>query len=573
MTIALPRAGERAIRSIDLSRPVMVLLALFLCGLVLLPLGWLVWYSVTDNNGALTTANFVRLATDPSFARPYLTALQIAASVALGAAAAALPLAWLVARTDLPLRRLIRALVTASFVTPPFLGAIAWEILAAPNSGILNRIAREWFGLGEYEHIVNIYTASGVVFTMACYSFPYVFVLIANALDNIPADLEDASAILGGGRWHTLRRVTLPMVLPALLAGGLIAFVQALTQFGVPAILAMPAGFHVITTKIWALFQHPPEPHLAAAAAMPLLVATILLLQGQRLLLGRRGYTAIGGRSSAPRLVRLGAWRWPAFAFVLGLLSLPIILPYAALIKTAIVRAPSDPLSWATLSWHNVNFVFVEFSQTRAALWNTVLLGLLSATGAAALALVVGYVTSRRLFAGHRLLGLLATAPVAIPGIVLGVGLFFSYTRPPIVLYGTLWILLLAFLTIELPAGYQQIQAAFRGLHPELEEASRILGASRLKSLWDITAPLLRTSLVATWCFVFIGVIRELSATIMLTTANTKVIAVIIYDLNESGDLGAISVLGITLLLITFAVVLIANRLPVLGRTPAPRIG
>ncbi len=200
---------------------------------------------------------------------------------------------------------------------------------------------------------------------MACYSFPYVFVLVANALDNIPADLEDASAILGGGRWHTLRRVTLPMVLPALLAGGLIAFVQTLTQFGVPAILAMPAGFHVITTKIWALFQHPPEPHLAAAAAMPLLVATILLLQGQRLLLGRRGYTAIGGRSSAPRLVTLGAWRWPALAFALALLSLPIILPYAALIKTAIVRAPSDPLSWATLSWHNVHFVFVEFSQTR----------------------------------------------------------------------------------------------------------------------------------------------------------------------------------------------------------------
>ena len=403
---------------------------------------------------------------------------------------------------------------------------------------------------------------------MACYSFPYVFVLIANALDNIPADLEDASAILGGGRWHTLRRVTLPMVLPALLAGGLIAFVQTLTQFGVPAILAMPAGFHVITTKIWALFQHPPEPHLAAAAAMPLLVATILLLQGQRLLLGRRGYTAIGGRSSAPRLVMLGAWRWPALAFALALLSLPIILPYAALIKTAIVRAPSDPLSWATLSWHNVHFVFVEFSQTWSALWNTILLGLLSATGATALALVVGYVTSRRLFAGHRFLGLLATAPVAIPGIVLGVGLFFSYTRPPIVLYGTLWILLLAFLTIELPAGYQQIQAAFRGLHPELEEASRILGASRLKSLWDITAPLLRTSLVATWCFVFIGVIRELSATIMLTTANTKVIAVIIYDLNESGDLGAISVLGITLLLITFAVVL--RRQPPAGARPRP---
>jgi iron(III) transport system permease protein len=229
-------------------------------------------------------------------------------------------------------------------------------------------------------------------------------------------------------------------------------------------------------------------------------------------------------------------------------------------------------LTLATLTWHNIGFVFFEFSQTRLALWNTLVLGVLSATGATVLALVIGYVTARKLTSGHRVLGMLATAPVAIPGIVLGVGLFLSYTRPPVVLYGSIWILLLAFLTIELPAGYQQMQAAFRGLHPELEEASRIFGANRLKTLWQITTPLLGASVVATWCFVFIGVIRELSATIMLTTAKTKVVSVIIYDLNESGDLGAISVLGITLLALTFAVVVIANRLPVLGRT-APRIG
>jgi iron(III) transport system permease protein len=491
--------------------------------------------------------------------------------VAAGAAAVATPLAWLVARTDLPLRRSIRALVTASFVTPPFLGAIAWEILAAPNSGILNQWYRAVLGLEPYEHLFDIYTAEGLVFVMACYSFPYVFVLVANALDNIPAELEDASAILGGTRAATLRRVTLPMVLPALLAGALVAFLQALTQFGTPAILALPAGFHVITTKIWALFQYPPNPHLAAAAALPLLILTILLLQGRQWLLGRRGYAVIGGKSGAPRPVGLGIWRWPALAFALAVLALPILLPYAALIKTALVRTPSDPLTFDTLTLHNIRFVFFEFSQTRQALSNTVLLGVLAATGGTFLALIVGYVTTRGLVTGHRILGFLATAPIAIPGIVLGVGLFLSYTRPPLVLYGTLWILLLAFLTIELPAGYQQLQAAFRGLHPELEDAGRIFGATRLGALWRITAPLLRTSLIAAWCFIFIGVIRELSATIMLTTAETKVVSVIIYDLNESGDLGAISVLGITLLLITFAVVGIANRLPVLGRAP-PRI-
>ena len=568
MTIALPGAAERRAGRLDLSVPVLVVIGLFLCVLVLLPLGWLVWYSITDKDGALTVANFLRLALDPAFATPYLTAFEIAAAVALGACAAATPLAWLVARTDLPLRRTIRAFVTASFVTPPFLGAIAWEILAAPNSGVLNQWLRALFGLDPYTQIFNIYSASGLVFVMACYAFPYVFVLIANALDNIPGELEDASAILGANRARTLQRVTLPMVLPALLAGGLVAFVQTLTQFGTPAILALPAGFHVITTKIWSLFQYPPEPHVAAAAAMPLLVLTVLLLRGQQLLLGRRGYTVIGGRSSAPRPVTLGLWRWPALAFAFAVIALPVLLPYAALIKTALVRTPSDPLTLDTLTWHNLRFVFVEFSQTREALWNTFLLGIAAASAGTILALVVGYVTSRRLVTGHRWLGFLATAPVAIPGIVLGVGLFLSYTRPPLVLYGTLWILLLAFLTIELPAGYQQVQAAFRGLHPELEEASRIFGATRLKSLWQITAPLLRASVVATWCFIFIGVIRELSATIMLTTAKTKVVAVIIYDLNESGDLGAISVLGITLLLITFAVVLIANRLPVLGRAP-----
>lgn len=570
MTItAEAAASRRPAPRLDVLTALLGAVGLFLCVLILLPLGWLAWYSITDDSGRLTLGNFVKLAGDPTFALPYLTALGIACGVAAGACGAALPLAWLVARTDMPFARAIRSLVTASFVTPPFLGAIAWELLAAPNSGMLNDAARAIFGLGQYEHLFNIYSAGGVVFCIACYAFPLVFVLLANALDNIPGELEDASAILGASRLRTLRRVTLPMVAPALLAGALLSFVQALTQFGTPAILALPAGFHVITTKIWSLFQYPPHPHLAAAAAMPLLVLTIVLLRGQRMLLGRRGYTAIGGRSSAPRKVRLGVWRWPALLFALGLLSLPIFLPYAALIKTALVKTPSDPLTFANLSMRNLRFVFVDFSQTRQAMWNTVLLGFAAATAGTALALIVGYATTRRLGIGHRALGFLATAPVAIPGIVLGVGLFLAYTRPPVVLYGTLWILLLAFLTIELPAGYQQLAAAFRGLHPELEEASRIFGANRLRSLWQITAPLLRTSVIATWCFVFVGVIRELSATIMLTTANTQVVSVIIYDLNESGDLGAIAVLGITLLLITFAVVLLASRLPVLGKAPS----
>lgn len=555
-------------RRLDLSGPALASLALLLVLLIGVPVFWLGYFSLTDRAGAFSLANFIEVATDETFVDPLLTTLTIAVCVAIGSCVVAMPVGWLVARTDMPFQRTVRALIMASFVTPPFLGAIAWEILAAPNSGILNRIYRDLTGAEMDSHLFNIYSVTGLSFVIGCYTFAYVFVLVANALDRIPAEVEDASAILGGGALVTARKITVPLVLPALLAGALVAFLQAMTLFGSPAILAMPAGFHTMTTKIWSLFQYPPKPGLAAAAALPLLVITILLLRAQRSLLGRRGYAVVGGKYGEPRRLALGPWRWVALALCLVVLSFPVFLPYAALFKAAFTRVPSEPVSLATLTWHHVNFVFVEFSQTKLALKNTLLLGALTATLGTVLAFVIAYLTTRQAIVGHRVLGFLATAPVAIPGIVLGVGLFLAYTRPPLVLYGTLWILLLAYLTIELPAAYQQLQSAFRAVHPELEEASRILGATRLQAMRHVTAPLLRSGVIAAWCFIFIGVMRELSAAILLFTANTKVISVVIYDLNESGDLGAISVLGLSLLTITFAVVVLVNRLPGAG---APR--
>ncbi len=273
----------------------------------------------------------------------------------------------------------------------------------------------------------------------------------------------------------------------------------------------------------------------------------------------------LGGKSGTPRVTQLGKWKWAAILFVLGILSLTIFLPYFALIKTAFTGTVGDALTWENLTLKHWKFVLFDFSATKLALWNTLFLGVVSATVVTGISVVASYLVVRQSVPGAKYLGMLATAPVAIPGIVLGVGLFLSYANPTFQLYGTLWILLIAFMTIELPAGYQQMSSSFAGVHPELEEAGRILGASRLTTLRHITAPLLRTSVVAAWCFVFVGTIRELSATILLTTANTKLVSVIIYDLNESGDLGAICVLGILLLLVSFAVVYLANRVPVLG--------
>jgi iron(III) transport system permease protein len=565
MSIALRTAISPRSLKIDLSWPILLLFAAILCMLVVLPVFWLFYYSLVDSSGRFTLDNFRTLVTEPVFAEPLLITLLIASMSGIICCAFAAPMAWLVARTDMPLRRTVRALVTASFVTPPFLGAIAWELLAAPNSGLLNKIYRVVTGAEQYDHLFDIYSLSGLIFVISCYTFPYVFVLVANALDRIPGDLEDASSILGGGTWTTARRITVPLALPALLAGLLVAFLQAMTLFGSPAILAIPAGFHTMTTKIWSLMGFPPKFELAAAASVPLLLLTVVLLRAEHFILRRRGYSVVGGKQGNPRLIRLGKLQWVALGFVLSVLLCPVFLPYGALLNAAFSRVATSFIWFDTFTLHNIYFVFFELSQTGFVVKNTFLLGIASATIGTLLALVIAYLTTRKAIAGHRTLAFFATAPVAIPGIVLGVGLFLTYARPPFVLYGTLWILLFAFVTIALPAAFQQLQSAFHSVHTDLEDASRILGSSRLRTLMEITAPLLRTSVLATWCFIFVGVIRELSAAMMLFTSETKVISVLIFDLNESGDLGAIAVLGLIMLAITFAVVIAVNRIPGFG--------
>jgi iron(III) transport system permease protein len=573
VTIAIPaRLAERRTFKLDFTWPILIAFAALLCVLVILPVSWLVYYSITITEGidqprTFTLTHFAQLFSDPELIAPLFATLTLAVSSSAACCIVAAPMAWLVARTDMPYTGVIRALVTASFVTPPFLGAIAWEILAAPNSGLLNQFYRFLTGASQDFHLFNIYSMPGLIFVVSCYTFPYVFVLIANALDRIPGDLEDASSILGGRTWTTARRITIPLALPALLAGVLIAFLQAMILFGSPAILALPAGFHTMTTKIWSLFQYPPKPELAAAASLPLLLLTVMLLRAQHMILGRKGYSVVGGKGGDPRLIKLGGFVYPAMAFVIFILMLPVFLPYFALFNAAFSPVATQLLTPLTFTLHNIHFTFFELSSTQIALKNTFILGALAATFGTLLALVISYMTVRQAVTGHRILGFLATAPIAIPGIVLGVGLFLSYTRPPFVLYGTLWILLIAYVTIELPAGYQQMQSAFRAVHSELEDASRILGATRLRALRDVTAPLLRTSVIATWCFVFVSVVRELSAAIMLFTSETKVVSVLIFDLKESGDLGAIAVLGLSMLLLTFAVVIAMNRIPGFGGT------
>jgi iron(III) transport system permease protein len=535
--------------------------ALILVFLMALPLGWLVALSV-GGEGGLTLSHYRRVFGDPAMQRALGNTAVLAFWVGIASVAVGAPLAWLTARTDVPARGLIRGLVMASFVTPPFLGAFAWVMLAGPNAGLLNAA---WRGLtGAQEALVDIFSMAGLVFVVTMYTFPYVYILIANTLALIASDLEEAASILGAGRMAVAGTVTLPLVAPAVVSGFILSVLQALALFGSPAILALPAGFHTVTTQIWAFFHFPPRTEMAAAFSVPLLLATALLLFVQKKLLGRRGYASIGGKGGQRRAIPLGPWRYPALLACLAVMACAIFLPYGVLAKAAVSRAWAQPLGWDNLTLANFTFTFFEYGATRAAIVNTLELGVLTACAATGLVALLSYIASRKLIAGHQAVAFLALSPVVVPGVVLAVALFIAYTRPPLVLYGTLGILFVAYLTKEMPVGYAQSEATFRTIPPELEDAGRILGAGRLAILRDVTAPLARSGLIAAWCFVFIGVIRELSASIILFTPQTRVMSVVIFDLKEEGQFGAIAVLGLVMLALTFATVLLVQA--ALGR-------
>jgi iron(III) transport system permease protein len=561
------RAGRSVLHFKDPTLPVLLSAALLLIFLMVFPLAAIFRASLWGDAG-LTLQRYLEVFTNEQFLKAIWNTLIISTWVGVIAVAIGALLAWLVTRTDLPWKKAIRALVMASFVTPPFLGAFAWTLLAGPNAGALNKFYRAV--TGSEDALFNIFTMPGLIFVMALYSFPFVFSMIANVFELISSDLEDAAEILGASKWHIAWTVTLPLALPALLGGFILAFLHSLSLFGAPAILGLPAGVHTITTQIWALFQYPPRLDMAAAFSVPLLLATMVLIAAQKKILGRKGYSTVGGKGGQKRPLRLAWATVPVLLLVFAILSLSVFLPYWILLKAALSKAWAMPLTWDNFSLKNFTFAFFEYDDTQRAIYNTFKLGILTATVGTLLATLIAYITNRNLFRGARYLTFFALAPLVIPGIVLAVGLFIVYTRPPLVLYGTVWILFVAYLTKEMPIGFSQAESTFKSIHPELEDASRIIGANRLTSLIDVTAPLARSGLIAAWSFIFIGVIRELSASILLFAPSSKVVSVVIFDLKEEGQVGVIAVLGILLLLVSFAVILsvqwFAGRQPVATR-------
>jgi iron(III) transport system permease protein len=564
---AAPATGRMAAlgqrwRHMDRSFWVWLVAIAILAILVINPLARLLLVSFQDGDtGAWTLSNYMS-----AYGRTrHLDALVNSLVLGLSAASLCLvfgvPMAWALSRTDMPGKGLIWVSILGTFIIPPYLGAVGWILLAGPNAGWLNRMFVALTGTdgGPF----NIYSMTGLVLVVACYSFPYVFVFTKSALDLVSSEMEDAANILGAGNLRTTLSITLPLVLPAIIGAFILVFLEAIALFGSPALLALPGRFHVVTTQLWQFFEYPPRVGIAAAYAMPLLGVTVLLFWLQRRITSRKGYVALTGKGGERRPVALGPWRWPMLGFCLAVCTLSFFMPMVVICQAALAKAWGRGFTLDNVTLDNLYFTLFENNLTRNATFNTFLYAGAASMIAIVLAMCIAYAVNRSLV-GRRLgnfLSFLTMAPFVIPGIVLAIGFYAAYANPPFMLYGTAWILILAFATRFLPIAYSNSNAAIRSINPELEDAVRILGGSRFTAIRRVVMPLLKRSLAGAFILVFIPATRELSAAIFLYSVDTQVLSVLLFDKSDEGNFEMLAAIGLILVFITVALILIGFRL------------
>lgn len=549
---------RRHSRWLDPTLILFAVLILVLGALIVNPLMRLVWESVRATDGGFTFAHYLDAFGRARNLKALMTTLYLGLASTGLSILFGVPLAWAVSRTAMPGRSLVNASVFATFVVPPFLGAIAWILLAGPNAGWLNK---RWLAVfGGDSGPFNVYSFWGMSLLIALYAFPLVYVFTKSAFDLISTEMEDAAAIHGAGRVNVFRRVTLPLALPAIIGSAILVFLESISLFGTPALIGIPARLNVATTQIGTFFEYPLRLGTASAYAMPVLGVTVVLLLLQRHLLARKGYVSVSGKGGERRPLDIGPFKWLLALYAAFICCLSVVMPLGILIQAAFAKAWGRGLEWSNLTLDNFNYIFFEQMTVRQAMSNTVLYALAASVACVLLGIVVAYVTQRKLLPFPGLIHFLSLVPFAVPGIILAVAFYAAYAGPPFSLYGSGWLIIIAYTTRFLPIAATTTSAGMRALNPELEEAVRILGGSRFLVLRKVVLPLLKKTLIGGFMLVFVIATRELSTAIFLTGPQSRVMSVLTLDMSEQGQYEILSAMGIVLMLMTTIVVAIGMK-------------
>jgi iron(III) transport system permease protein len=512
--------------------------------------------------GSASLDNFITVLVNPNVHLALLNSMITCTGGTLVAVLIGLGFAWIVVRTDTPLKRLIAAAGMLPLFIPPLVGGVAWAILGSPKTGLLNTILAR-MGL---DWRVNLYSMAGIIFVFGMYYAPYVFMFTSAALKNMDPSLEEAAEISGASSVRTLMTVTFPLIAPAIVSGMLLSFVVMLGIYGIPAVLGAPANIPVLTTYIYTLTNwSPPLYGNAASVAIILMAVTGVLVFAQNKVLAGRSYTTVAGKAFRPRALRLGPWRFLTLGLAMSYLFVVVVLPTLALLiaafrKFLFVRDLPSLVDAKQYSWVHFDRLFAN-PQTIAALVNTLKVGLITALLGGALAFAIGYTVTRTRVPGRSIIDTIATVPVAIPGLVIGVAYLWAWIGLPGGIYGTIWILALAFIARFIPDTVKALSTSLMQIHRELEEAAWVCGRSMPGTIATVVLPLARPGVTAAMTLLFILSTRELGSSLFLYSSGSMVMSVQLLGYYEGGNLSITAAYSLVQVVLLGIVIGIGNLL------------
>jgi iron(III) transport system permease protein len=533
-------------------------------GLTLVALGMLIAYpmlllikfSVFDNTGKPGLQPLIHAFNEPGILKAVINTAWLGFYTTFGSLVLGVPLAWLVARTDIPWKGFVRFSVAIAFVIPSFITVISWLALASPNSGYLNNFLR--FVFGPDVPVFNIVSFGGLVFIEITHLYPLVFFATYAALSNIDPSNEQAARIAGAGRFRTAFSVTVPLVRPAIVASVVLVLLDALSSFGAPAIIGTMANFSVLTTKIYLLLSFPPRLELAAAISLPIVLCTLVCLILQRILVGSNRFRTITGKGGSAAPVRLGGSLWP-IAFVTGVVLIATsLLPLAALLLLSLQKFFGADITVANLSLKN----FALLSKPSLQVLDAINHSLFLSTGTAILCTVLGVLAAwfveRTNNFGRGIVTFLILLTYGFPTVTFAVALMLGYLD---LFYGTFTILIMAYVAKNLPIAFVMFRSALKQIAPELEEVARVVGASWSRTLIEVTGPLLKSSAWAAALLIFALTLRELSMSAILTQPDTQVMSTRVMEFLETGAVELAAAMAVTIVVFSVVALLVLRLL------------
>jgi len=504
----------------------------------------------------LSLHNFGALFLDQRFHSALVNTMITGAGATVLSCVFALGLAWIVARTDAPGRVWFDTLNVVPFFLSPYVGAMSWISLAAPNEGLLNHFVNLY--LSGPDDFFNIYSLWGVTWVLSLFYTPYVYLFVIGPMRRMDPALEDAARVHGAGFWLTIRYVTAPLMMPALLSGALIVFVTSAGLFDVPLALASPRAIQTIPTQVFSLVQFPSDYGRAAAIGVLVMTITVMFGMLQRRYMRQRSFTTVSGKGYRPRTIRLGKWWIVALAFELFYIACGVVLPMVALAIVSVSRLWTGWPDLAQFTLSNYDEILLHHDLARRAIVNSLIIAVLGATIGVVLSFLQSYYLHRGKGRLRALMDAVLSLPLGIPGIILGLGILILLIRTP--LYATLWIILLAYLARFFPFAMRSISAMLLSISPDLEESARANGVSWLQTMIAILLPLIKPALVAAWLMLFVVFIRELGATILLYAQGTETISVAMVALGEQ-NFGLVAALAVVQAVMLAGAFLLSRRM------------